>query len=144
MTTQSSDFDEKAHPERYFKARGKRLWREMDGDQLPPLLRVVLEEACRLADTLDKLNAIALSSKQQWMELIPDDVIDSGVEITITVNPILGERRQTALALRQLISEIRSALKFAQDNDSSNADKEDGSDEFSRRRAERIANAGNR
>lgn len=88
-------------------ARGSRLWREMTASgSLTPAHLVLLEEACRLADRLDWLNAILARA---CSPVKADDGDDQGESPAI--GPLLAEARQQATALRGIVAEIRQAQK---------------------------------
>lgn len=76
---------------------------EVEG--LGPLHRVLVDEACRIADRLDRLHA-ALESKGTWLRFETDD----NKQIVIVVDGMLAEARQQASALRGIVAEIRAAL----------------------------------
>ncbi|MGW3808844.1 hypothetical protein [Micromonospora sp. NPDC005113] len=84
--------------------RGRRLWDEEGGDELAGARRVVLEEACRLVDRLDRLDAIVNGRDRAWLTLELDDA----GEITVVVDKLLSESRQQQLALKQLAGELRA------------------------------------
>jgi hypothetical protein len=87
--------------------RGARLWAEMDeGRGLEPTHRVLLEEACRVADRLDRLDAMLEDPANAWLRF---DVSDDGAEITVVVDKLLSEARMQETALKQLVAEIRQA-----------------------------------
>lgn len=85
--------------------RGKRLWREIKGEQFDPVRRVLLEEACRLADRLDRLDA-SLVGRVPWGFEVSEEFPDVAV---IVVDKALAEARQQAMALKQLIAELRQS-----------------------------------
>lgn len=89
--------------------RGLRLWQEMASAGLGPAHRVLLEEACRIADRLDRLDAI-LDGRADWLRL---DVGDDGSRVRVSVDGVLAEARQQATALRGLVAELRAALPKA-------------------------------
>lgn len=66
--------------------------------------RVLLEEACRTADRLDRLDALLTGRSEEWFRLVElrgqDDVLE------VQVDNALAEARQQALALRQLLSSL--------------------------------------
>jgi len=87
--------------------RGERLWREMTAAAaLTPAHMVLLEEACRLADRLDWLNAILL----RWASPGNTDDEEGGAS-SGDISGFLAESRQQATALRGLVAEIRQGLK---------------------------------
>ncbi|WP_285554862.1 hypothetical protein [Actinoplanes regularis] len=87
--------------------RGERLWREMKGDDLPPATRVLLEEACRIADRLDQLDRLLGGTARDWVSLV-EKKGDPERQCVVIDKP-LAEARQQATALKQLIAEIRAA-----------------------------------
>lgn len=103
--------------------RGARLWREMTGSgSLTPAHLVLLEEACRLADRLDWLNAILL----RWTSQVNGgDEEDEPKPAEIT--GLLAESRQQATTLRGLVAEIRQSQKGAVAPSSKSAGKAGGS-----------------
>lgn len=87
--------------------RGVTLWRDMNGDTLPPAQRVLLEEACRIADRLDALDCLLTGDARSWVSLV-EDKGDPERQLVVIDRP-LAEARQQATALKQLIAEIRTA-----------------------------------
>jgi hypothetical protein len=79
----------------------------MKGDQLPPAQQVLLEEACRITDRLDKLDALLGGDAEDWLALV-EDKGDPDRQIVVIDRP-LAEARQQATALKQLLVEIRAA-----------------------------------
>lgn len=119
-------------------ARGRWLWAQLTaGDPPPPEQQVLIAEACRIADRLDRLDALLRADEDTWARLqVPDNAADTG-EVRLVVNAALGEARQQALALKGLAAELRAAKATARP-----AGKE-GSvlDQLAARRAARRANA---
>lgn len=76
------------------------------GPELSPAERVLLEEACRLADRLDRLDAILRGDLDAWMRFRASD---DGAEVTVVVDRVLSEARQQQLALRQVLAELRQS-----------------------------------
>lgn len=118
-------------PDRRLGPRGRRLWEDEGGDGLTGIRRNVLEEACRLVDRLDRLDAIVNGRDRSWLTLELDD----DGQVTVVVDKLLSESRQQQLALKQLAGEIRAgggAVKPATG----------GSilDQLAARRAQRLAN----
>ncbi|MFJ5644054.1 hypothetical protein [Streptomyces sp. NPDC093223] len=73
---------------------------------LTPAHLVLLEEACRLADRLDWLNAIIL----RWASPVNGDGEDDEPK-SADIQGLLAEARQQATALRGLVAEIRQSSK---------------------------------
>lgn len=90
---------------RFLKERGKAIWAAFEADDLPAGTQAMVHELARLADALDKLDAILAGRRTEWIKLI--DFGDG--ELTLEVNGILGERRQNALAFTTMYRELRSA-----------------------------------
>ncbi|AEA27912.1 hypothetical protein Psed_5785 [Pseudonocardia dioxanivorans CB1190] len=85
--------------------RGRELWEAMDrGAGLSPLHRVLLEEACRMADRLDRLHG-ALDDKRTWLRFD----VDEGGEVVVVVDGLLAELRQQTTAMRGVAAELRAA-----------------------------------
>jgi hypothetical protein len=91
--------------------RGQLMWRDMKGDELPPAARVLLQEACRTADRLDKLDALLAGNVDGWITV---DVPETG-PATLVIDKALSEARQQQLALKGLMAELRAigAIKGA-------------------------------
>jgi hypothetical protein len=89
-------------------ARGRRLWREItDSYDLAdkPAELVMLEEACRIADRLEKLDEILSGEVDTWMHLqLPREGSDM---IRVVVDGALAEARQQANQLKQLVAALR-------------------------------------
>lgn len=91
--------------ERGFGPRGAELWSAMEGLELGPAHRVLLVEACRLADRLDRFDRVLTGGK--WFFDRRDD--DDRVEVVI--DAVLSEARQHAQALKALVSELEPRPK---------------------------------
>lgn len=87
--------------------RARALWDEMH-EGLGPAHRVLLDEACRLTDRLDRLDAVL--NDRDWFRLRVSEHDDVA---RVTVDSALGEARQTATALKGLVTEIRNAMPKA-------------------------------
>src|SRR5688500_13433317 len=72
---------------------------------------VLLEEACRTADRLDRLDALLVGDLESWARI--DHRRDGTTEVVI--DSALSEARQQALALRQLLASI--PVKESSDDD---------------------------
>lgn len=91
------------------EARGLRLWREvLAGYDLvgKPAELVMLEEACRIADRLEKLDELLRGEERVWARiLVPQD--ETRGDLTLVVDGALSEARQQANILKQLIAALR-------------------------------------
>lgn len=82
---------------------GTRLWREFNADDaLAEDDRVVLLEACRLADRCDRLDGILAGDAGTWATI----AYTQG-SLSIVVDKALAEARQHAVALARLVSHLR-------------------------------------
>lgn len=106
------------------------MWDEEGGETLAGTRRAVLEEACRLVDRLDRLDAILNGRDRAWLALELDDA----GEVTLVVDKLLSEARQQQLALKQLAAELRAGGATAKPGP-------EGSilDHLAARRAQRLA-----
>ena len=118
---------------RWFRAGGRQLWDELSGDSLSGARRVLLEQACRIVDRLDRLDAILNGRDRAWLTL---ETGDDG-EITVIVDKVLAESRQQSTALKQLFAELRQGESAGGEQD------QGGSilDELAAARAKRLADA---
>lgn len=91
---------------RYLKARGRRLWAELIAGNPGPADVVLIEEACRLADRLDKLDAILGGRDRAWITI---EIPDGGSTAEVIVDKVLSEARQQQIALKQLLGELRQS-----------------------------------
>lgn len=66
----------------------------------------VVDEAARLADRLDTMDALIRGDVDQWARLAPRD---DGVEYVLVVDALLGQARMHAATLRALVAELRSS-----------------------------------
>jgi hypothetical protein len=88
-----------------FGPRGTRLWKayceRADGEAGLALL----EEVCRTADRLDRLDALLVGDLDSWLSLdIPPGRKDGPIELHI--DSALSEARQQAGSLRQLLANL--------------------------------------
>lgn len=85
--------------------RGRRLWvalhDKVDGERG----LVLLEEACRIADRLDKLDALLKGDADVWCRLVVD-INGDGSVYELRVSSALIEARQQANTLRQLVASL--------------------------------------
>jgi hypothetical protein len=81
-----------------------------------PPATVLLEEACRIADRLDKLDALLVGDADVWCRLVAD--LNSESTYELRVSSALVEARQQAAVLRQLVASVVAlAPKESDDGD---------------------------
>lgn len=89
-------------------AAGRSLWSLMTaGAMLGPMQKVLLLEACRIVDRLEKLDAQLRGAERDWLRLEPLD--DEGTAYVVIVDKALSESRQQAATLKGILAEIRQA-----------------------------------
>lgn len=120
-------------------ARGAALWQAMHDVGLGPAHRVLLEEACRLADRLDRLDAM-VEGREEWIRLRSRD--EDQTTYVVVVDGLLSEARQHATTLRGLVAELRAALPKTPARPSAPKQKGGLGDLSSRIAARRAASAG--
>jgi hypothetical protein len=77
----------------------------MAGVEMGPLHRVLLAEACRLADRLDRFERV-LSGGRWFFERRDDDG-----RVEIVIDQVLSEARQHASALKAIVTELEPKPK---------------------------------
>ncbi|MGE4164071.1 MAG: hypothetical protein AB7G23_20280 [Vicinamibacterales bacterium] len=110
-----------ALPDGGYGPRGAALRVAMASAELGPMHRLLVDEAARMADRLDRLHA-ALENKGTWLR---HETADGG-EIVIQVDGVLAEARQTAATLKALVAEIRAALPKPDTKPSTGRAKQEG------------------
>jgi len=89
----------------YLNARGRALWDKLTESNPDPVNEVLILQACRLVDTLDKLDA-AKRSKHLWIRLADEAEGEFGKDVKIIVDGLLSEYRQQAVALSAILAKI--------------------------------------
>lgn len=129
----------KPHVQATFGPRGQALW-----DDLSPRLdvarRVVLDEACRLADRLDHFARVLDGDGETWATI--REAHSEGMPAQLIVSSVVGEARMTATVLRQLIAELTPASPAAAEPAGDASTGGSASDELRARRAARLAERG--
>jgi hypothetical protein len=80
------------------------MWDRLVGDDDPVEVVVLVEEICRLADRLDRLDGILGGRDRAWLSLELDDA----GEVTVVVDKVLSEARQQQMAFKGLLAELRA------------------------------------
>jgi hypothetical protein len=89
--------------------RGRTLWDAVVGEPgIGPVQRDQLDEACRMADRLDRLHHVA-ENKGTWLRYEAAD----GGDVVITIDSVLAELRQLETAHRAVLAELDKALTRA-------------------------------
>lgn len=97
-------------PPKGLAARGRRLWREIsEAHELDPTQRVLLEEACRCADRLDKLEEKLSGREDAWAHLLSRMDLSGEDErvIELRIDGALSEARQQQNVFKQLLASLR-------------------------------------
>lgn len=92
-------------PDGGYGPRGAAFRAAMAGVELGPMHRLLVDEAARMADRLDRLDA-ALRRRGEWLR----QELDDGGTVIVQVDGVLAEARQQAATLKALVGEIRAAL----------------------------------
>jgi len=87
--------------------RGQRTWDALGGTDLAPAQRLLLEEICRTADRLDRLDRQLRGDEDAWMRF--HSLNEDGSIVHVVINNLLSEARQQQVALKQLLGEFRQA-----------------------------------
>lgn len=107
----TSHFGPPEAPVPRLRARGRWLWQELVEKGNPsPAERVLIAEACRLADRLDRLDAISNGRDRAWLQISDDlDAVAVDGQVTVIVDKVLAEARQQQATLKQILGELRQA-----------------------------------
>nr|WP_187702179.1 hypothetical protein [Dietzia sp. CQ4] len=82
---------------------GQRLAESLTEDEDPAELLAMIEEAGRIKDRLDRLDALASGEREVWLHLT--ELRESG-EYKVSIDQPLQEARQLATVFRQMLAEI--------------------------------------
>lgn len=80
------------------------MWDQLVSDDDPVEVVALVEEICRCADRLDRLDAIVNGRDRAWLTLEVDDV----GEVTVVVDRVLAEARQQQTTFKALLAELRA------------------------------------
>lgn len=95
--------------------RGRALWTALHKDVTRDAATdALILEACRIADRLDKLDAILRGGEDEWIRLAEQLVGGDWMgDVVMTVNPLLAEARQQATALQRLLDKLQTKAEPA-------------------------------
>jgi hypothetical protein len=81
------------------------LWRDLHAmAAFDPAQAVLVEEACRMVDRLDRLDAILRGERATLVEIVFGH---DGEPLRLAVDGVLAEARQQANVLKQLLTALR-------------------------------------
>lgn len=102
--------------------RGATLWREWvtPDHRLSPGHLVLVAEAARIADRLERLDAFLRGDAREWVHFAGQ--LAEGADMRVTVDGALVEARQQALALKALVAEIRQGQAWVAERPGAAAD----------------------
>jgi hypothetical protein len=83
--------------------RAAALWNELHEPTATVVRSVLIGEACRLIDRLDKLDRILAGEIDTWAKLILRTQSDA---YELKIDGAANEARQTATALRQILAQL--------------------------------------
>lgn len=96
-------------PPEDLRARGSQFWDKVtEGVDLDPSGLVLLGEACRIIDRLDRLSAALNGGGRDWLKL-GEDIEEIGrgqVSVKVVVDGLLSEGRQQQLALKTVLAQL--------------------------------------
>ena len=95
---------------RGLEQRGLELWEAAtSGAEFDPAGFLLLGEACRTADIIERLSAALRAGSQEWIRLSEEveEVAEGVARVQIVVNPLLGEVRQQRIALRTMLAHLK-------------------------------------
>lgn len=97
---------DEATPPDWLKAKGRALWDDVTAAyDLTPAALVLLGEACRTADRLERMAAALSSRSTLWFEVGDIDLAEEA-GVPIVVNGMIGEARQLQNQLRQTLGQL--------------------------------------
>lgn len=122
----------------FLRDAGRKMWDELHGQYaFDPASEVLLTEACRLKDRLERFAAALSSSKTLWFELGDvEETMDGERQVSVVINSMVSEARQTQAALGVALGKLGVLTP---------GEKKQGgpsmADELKRKRQERLAAA---
>lgn len=114
--------------------RGRALWKTLHAERVFTAgAQVLAEEACRIADRLERLDGILRGKDAEWLTF--REIEEGSGQIAVYVNDVLEQARKQELALKQLVAEIRQSTAGGEQG----AEPTDVADELQKKREARLA-----
>ncbi len=96
------------------RERGERFWSEVtESVELDPSGLVMLGEACRIIDRLDRLSLALNGGGRDWLKLADEIEVVSkrfgegtNISVKVAVDGLLSEARQQQLALKTVLAQL--------------------------------------
>jgi hypothetical protein len=96
------------------RERGSEFWGAVTGSaDLDPAGLILLGEACRIIDRLDRLSAALNGKGRDWLKLMDEieitasrDGSGSKISVKVAVDGLLSEARQQQLALKTVVAQL--------------------------------------
>lgn len=86
--------------------RGAQLWAAMADAELSPAHRLLLDQACQMADRADRLYDL-IGKRKAWLTTETDD----GGRVVLVVDAVLAEVRQLETAIGGVITKFAPAVR---------------------------------
>lgn len=86
-------------------AHGRALWDELTMAELDAPTKVLVLQACRVVDRLDRLEA-AIRSRKTWVNIAEQVDYGKVVKIQVQIDSVLAESRQQLSTLTQLLHKL--------------------------------------
>lgn len=118
-----------------FQETGQAIWDAYGADKLNAGHRTLILQLARLADTADRLADLSAGRRDTWVSLVFDEM----GEVHLSVDKILDQERNTQLAIKTVLSEIRQTGLKAQEMVGNLPVQADPEDMLTKRRMEREA-----
>ena len=102
------------------RERGLEFWSAVtDSVELDPSGFVLLGEACRIIDRLDRLSAALNGKGRDWLKLADEIEVTASrfgdgknISVKVTVDGLLSESRQQQLALKTMLAQLDLGKTF--------------------------------
>ncbi|MET8147631.1 hypothetical protein ACIBSW_06860 [Actinoplanes sp. NPDC049668] len=88
--------------------RGRKLWQDVTaapGARFGPLELLLLAEACRTADRLERLDGVIRGKGNEWITLAAE--LEGRSEVAVVIDAALSEARQQQGRLTSIVAELR-------------------------------------